>query len=55
VARSAPTGVRAALREAPNAAPPRVVRALEDALNATSKHRLEDDATIVVLAPASPR
>ena len=48
-------GVRAALRGAPNAAPAETVRALEDALTATSRDPLEDDATIVVLAPTSPR
>lgn len=48
-------GVRAALRHALGTTPPQTVSALEHALNATSKDRLEDDATIVVLAPTSPR
>jgi AcrR family transcriptional regulator len=48
-------GVRAALRHVPNAAPARTVRALEDAITASSQDRLEDDSTIVVLSPTSPR
>jgi len=48
-------GVRAALRDTAGASPAATVRALEDAITASSKDRLEDDATIVVLAPTSPR
>ena len=48
-------GVRAALRDTADATPAATVRALEDALTVSSKDRLEDDATIVVLAPTSPR
>ena len=46
-------GVRAAVRHTAGAGPAQTVRALEDALIASSKDRLEDDATIVVLAPTS--
>ncbi|MDA0171414.1 SpoIIE family protein phosphatase [Solirubrobacter taibaiensis] len=48
-------GVRAAVRGAADAAPAETVRALEDAIMAVSADRLEDDATIVVLAPTSRR
>ncbi len=48
-------GVRAAIRGVADAAPAETVRALEDAVMASSADRLEDDATIVVLAPTSPR
>ena len=48
-------GVRAALRQATGPSPAETVRALEDALTARSEDRLEDDATIVVIAPTSPR
>ena len=52
---SALDGVRAALRDTTDATPAATVRALEDALIRSSKDPLEDDATIVVLAPTSPR
>ncbi|MDA0182892.1 SpoIIE family protein phosphatase [Solirubrobacter phytolaccae] len=48
-------GVRAAIRGVADAAPAETVRALEDAITAASADRLEDDATIVVLAPTSRR
>jgi AcrR family transcriptional regulator len=48
-------GVRDALRASTDATPAATVRALEDALIRTSRNPLEDDATIVVLAPTSPR
>jgi serine phosphatase RsbU (regulator of sigma subunit) len=48
-------GVRSALRRATGASPAETVRALEDALTARSADRLEDDATIVVIAPTSPQ
>ena len=48
-------GVRDALRDTTDAAPAATVRALEDALTRSSRNPLEDDATIVVLAPTSPR
>jgi len=48
-------GVRAAIRGVADAAPAETVRALEDAIMASSTDRLEDDATIVVLAPTSRR
>ena len=48
-------GVRGALRDTTDAAPAATVRALEDALTRSSRNPLEDDATIVVLAPTSPR
>ncbi len=47
--------VRAALRDTAGASPAATVRALEDAITVSSKDRLQDDATIVVLAPTSPR
>lgn len=47
-------GIRAVARRTPNATPPQTVRALEEALAAASKDRLQDDATIVVLAPTTP-
>ena len=48
-------GVRSAVRAASGASPAETVRALEDAVMARSRDRLEDDATIVVLEPTSPR
>jgi serine phosphatase RsbU (regulator of sigma subunit) len=48
-------GVRAAVRGVADAEPAETVRALEDAIMASSADRLEDDATIVVLAPTSHR
>ena len=48
-------GVRAAVRGVADGAPAETVRALEDAIMASSADRLEDDATIVVLAPTSRR
>jgi serine phosphatase RsbU (regulator of sigma subunit)/AraC-like DNA-binding protein len=48
-------GVQSAVRAASGASPAQTVRALEDALMARSEDPLEDDATIVVLAPTSPR
>lgn len=48
-------GIRSALRAASGASPAETVRALEEAVMARSEDRLEDDATIVVLAPTSPR
>jgi serine phosphatase RsbU (regulator of sigma subunit) len=48
-------GVRSALRAASGTSPAKTVRALEDAIMARSADRLEDDATIVVLEPTSPR
>lgn len=47
-------GIRAVASRTLNATPPETVRALEDALAAASKDGLEDDATIVVLAPTRP-
>ena len=52
--RSALDGVRAALRDTAGVAPAETVRALEDAITASSKDRLEDDATIVVARPHQP-
>jgi len=48
-------GVRAALGRAVGPAPAETVRALEQRITASSKDPLEDDATIVVLTPTSPR
>ena len=48
-------GVRAAIGQATGPAPAGTVRALEEALTASSKDPLQDDATIVVLTPTSPR
>lgn len=46
-------GVRTALARAVDGASASTVRALEDAITATSTDPLEDDATIVVFAPTS--
>jgi serine phosphatase RsbU (regulator of sigma subunit) len=47
-------GVRAAIASAGDRSAASTVRALEDALIAASSDPLEDDATIVVFAPAEP-
>jgi serine phosphatase RsbU (regulator of sigma subunit) len=46
-------GVTAALRGRPGASPAETVRALQEAILTRSRDPLEDDATIVVLAPSS--
>jgi serine phosphatase RsbU (regulator of sigma subunit) len=48
-------GVRAAIASAVDGAAASTVRALQDAITAASADPLQDDATIVVLAPTSPQ
>jgi serine phosphatase RsbU (regulator of sigma subunit) len=48
-------GVRGAIADALDAAAASTVRALQDAITAASADPLQDDATIVVFAPAGPQ